>query len=33
LMGYPLFILAAWGSWLILKRVPTTPGAQDLNKS
>jgi hypothetical protein len=33
LMGYPLFILAAWGSWMILKRVPTTPGAQDLNKS
>jgi hypothetical protein len=33
LMGYPLFILVAWGSWLILKRVPTTPGAQDLNKS
>ena len=33
LMGYPLFILVAWGSWLILKRVPTTPGAQDLNKN
>jgi hypothetical protein len=33
LMGYPLFILVAWGSWLILKRVPTTPGAQALNKS
>jgi len=33
LMGYPLFFLAAWGSWLVLKRVPTTPGAQDLSKS
>jgi hypothetical protein len=33
LMGYPLLGLAAWGSWLILKRVPTTPGAQDLKKS
>jgi hypothetical protein len=33
LMGYPLFILTAWGTWLILKKVPTTPGAQDLSKS
>ena len=33
LMGYPLFLLAAWGSWLVLKKVPTTPGAQDLSKS
>ncbi|NBU93636.1 MAG: DUF3159 domain-containing protein [Actinobacteria bacterium] len=32
-MGYPLFLLAAWGSWLVLKRVPTTPGAQNLSKS
>jgi hypothetical protein len=21
-MGYPLFIAAAWGSWLIIKKVP-----------
>ena len=33
LMGYPLFILTAWGTWLIIKKVPTTPGAQDLSKS
>lgn len=33
LMGYPLFLLAAWGSWLVLKKVPTTPGAEDLSKS
>lgn len=33
LMGYPLFLLAAWGSWLVLKRVPTTPGASDLSKN
>ncbi|MEI8065979.1 MAG: DUF3159 domain-containing protein [Actinomycetes bacterium] len=23
-MGYPLFILAGWGTWLILRKVPTT---------
>lgn len=23
-MGYPLFIITAWGTWQILKRVPTT---------
>ena len=33
LMGYPLFLLAAWGSWLVLKKVPTTPGATDLNRN
>jgi len=22
-MGYPLFILAAWGSWLFIKSVPS----------
>jgi hypothetical protein len=22
-MGYPLFAAAAWGSWLIIKKVPT----------
>ena len=33
LMGYPLFLLAAWGSWIILRKVPTTPGATDLSKS
>jgi hypothetical protein len=22
-MGYPLFIATAWGTWLILKKVPT----------
>jgi hypothetical protein len=32
LMGYPLFLLAAWGSWLVLKKVPTTLGAADLSK-
>lgn len=24
LMGYPLFILTAWGTWLILRKTPTT---------
>jgi hypothetical protein len=24
LMGYPLFILTAWGTWLILRNTPTT---------
>jgi hypothetical protein len=24
LMGYPLFILTAWGTWLILRKAPTT---------
>ena len=24
-MGYPLFILAAWGSWLIIRSVPSVP--------
>jgi hypothetical protein len=27
-MGYPLFAAAAWGSWLILKKVPSVK-AQD----
>ncbi len=24
LMGYPLFILTAWGTWIILRKTPTT---------
>lgn len=24
IMGYPLFILTAWGTWLILRKTPTT---------
>jgi len=24
IMGYPLFLAAGWGSWLILRKVPTT---------
>ena len=26
LMGYPLFILTAWGTWQILRKTPTTKG-------
>ncbi|CAB4336623.1 unannotated protein [freshwater metagenome] len=33
IMGYPLFLLTAWGSWVILRKVPTTPGATDLNRN
>jgi len=24
-MGYPLFILAAWGSWIVIRAVPSVP--------
>ena len=29
-MGYPLFLLTAWGTWLIIKAGPA-PDNQDLN--
>lgn len=29
IMGYPLFIATAWGTWLIIKRVPVAKKPQD----
>lgn len=27
-MGYPLFLLAAWGSWLVIRKVPTVKAVE-----
>lgn len=28
IMGYPFFLLAAWGSWMIIRTVPSVPAEQ-----